>query len=238
LTTISKPAAASLSITIQARSLLDLHVVRRDLEAGSDQELDDDLGEDLRVAHVDRAGVGIEEVCQRFHCGDFASVHWVAPAPKGRSRSHLEVGRARTADKIVRPMMDRPPAGPQRLVRDLPAAASEQVDSARIFACHKPEARDAAHQTMTLSNSCIAVAIRASSEPPWAGGKLSLLAGRGRAWGTEMPINRLLANSELGPDAIYLCEGDPKLAYAIFLRIALARAHWRRRTAFVILFFW
>ena len=154
------------------------------------------------------------------------------------ARSHLEVGRARTADKIVRPMMDRPPAGPQRLVRDLPAAASEQVDSARIFACHKPEARDAAHQTMTLSNSCIAVAIRASSEPPWAGGKLSLLAGRGRAWGTEMPINRLLANSELGPDAIYLCEGDPKLAYAIFLRIALARAHWRRRTAFVILFFW
>src|SRR4029077_17241087 len=25
-----------------------------------------------------RAGVGVEEVCQRFHCGDFASVHWVA----------------------------------------------------------------------------------------------------------------------------------------------------------------
>jgi hypothetical protein len=56
---------------------------------------------------------------------------------------------------------------------------------------------------MTLSqfvhcrrNSCILRAV------PWAGGKLSLLAGRGRAWGTEMPINRLLANSELGPDAI------------------------------------
>jgi hypothetical protein len=75
---ISKPAGASLSITIRARSLLDLYVVRRDLEAGSDQELDDDLGENLRVAHVDRAGVGVEEVCQRFHCGDFASVHWVA----------------------------------------------------------------------------------------------------------------------------------------------------------------
>ena len=29
-----------------------------------------------------------------------------------------------------------------------------------------------------------------------------MLAGRGRAWGTEMPINRLLANSELRPDAI------------------------------------
>jgi hypothetical protein len=27
-------------------------------------------------------------------------------------------------------------------------------------------------------------------------------AGRARAWGTEMPINRLLANSELEPDAI------------------------------------
>jgi hypothetical protein len=58
-------------------------------------------------------------------------------------------------------------------------------------------------QTMTLSqfvhrrrNSCILRAVL------WAGGKLSLLAGRGRAWGTEMLINRLLANSELGPDAI------------------------------------